>query len=881
MSRLSRWSVPVFALAGILGALPVVAPSADAVRISAIVYPNESGTQVVSADAGDRFTCAVLSGGRAKCWGNNAVGQLGQGDTQNRTAVDLNLGDKLRTIDVGGGRRVKSITTGTVHACALLDNGSVKCWGFGSEGQLGYGNTLSLGDNNGEMGSALPAVNLGTGRRAKALAAGNYHTCALLDNNTVKCWGLNSDGQLGQGDAFDRGDEPGEMGDALPAINLGTRRTARAIVADGFSTCALLDNGTAKCWGSNWSGQLGQGDVNSRGDGPGEMGNALPAINLGTGRRAKALTLGFAHACAVLDNGTVKCWGNSVLGQLGQGNTNSRGDGAGEMGNALPAINLGTGRRAKAITAGEYHTCVILDNNTVKCWGYNSYGQLGRGDTFNRGDDPGEMGDALAPLDLGTGRSARSISAGDHQNCVVLSDRTVACWGQGIYGQLGTGDGSDRGNDPGEMGDALIPVNLGVQVRSISTYATHACAILENRTLECWGRNSSGELGVGDTNNRGDSPDEMGIFHPMVLLGTGRTVRSLAVGMGAEHTCAILDTAQIKCWGKNNRGQLGLGDTNNRGDGLGEMGDALATVNLGTGRTARSVAVGVDFTCAVLDNGTVKCWGNNEFGKLGLGNTDSRGDGGGEMGDALPAVQLGSGRRATAVTVGALHACALLDNGTVKCWGYNAVGQLGIGDTVNRGDNAGEMGNVLPAVRLGTGRKARSISAGAFHTCALLDNGTVKCWGMNSDGSLGVGDKLPRGFELGGMGNALPAVDLGAGRKARAISTGVAFTCALLDNGTVKCWGQNISGQLGMGDVISRGDNDEELGNYLPAIAVGGSRRVLAVSAGGFSTCALLDDRSLRCWGENSDGQLGRGDSSDRGDGPNEMGLNLKPVALT
>ena len=155
---------------------------------------------------------------------------------------------------------------------------------------------------------------------------------------------------------------------------------------------------------------------------------------------------------------------------------------------------------------------------------------------------------------------------------------------------------------------------------------------------------------------------------------------------------------------------------------------------------------------------------------------------------------------------------------TVKCWGDNGYGQLGLGDTADRGDQSGEMGGDLPAVDLGAGRIATAITAGGYHTCALLDDATVKCWGWGWHGRLGLGDMASLGDEPGEMGVNLPAVDLGAGRTATAITAGDAHTCALLDDATVKCWGDNGAGQLGLGDTANRGDEPGEMGVNLPAV---------------------------------------------------------------
>jgi len=194
-----------------------------------------------------------------------------------------------------------------------------------------------MGDNSSEM-AGLPSIDLGTGRTATAIDAGYNHTCALLDNASVKCWGHNQFGKLGIGNTTNMGDDSGEM-DLLTSIDLGTGRTATAISASLSHTCALLDNASVKCWGANGSGELGIGNTNNMGDGSGEMGDNLPVVDLGTGRTATAIAAGYYHSCALLDNASVKCWGKNDYGQLGIDNTTTMGDGSGEMA-VLPSIDL-------------------------------------------------------------------------------------------------------------------------------------------------------------------------------------------------------------------------------------------------------------------------------------------------------------------------------------------------------------------------------------------------------------------------------------------------------------------------------------------------------------------------------------------------------------
>jgi len=247
------------------------------------------------------------------------------------------------------------------------------------------------------MGDHLPAVDLGQGVSVSGAAVGAWYSCALLNAGAVKCWGTNDSGELGQGDTLGRGSLPGELGDLLPPVDLGTGRTATALASAVFRTCALLDGGEVKCWGFNGDGGLGIQAPGNVGDEPHEMGDDLPVVNLGAGRRALELAGGDSFMCARLENGAVKCWGINSSGQLGLGDTNHR-NRAASMGDNLPEVDLGTGRSARSICAQSASACALLDNGQVKCWGQG--GGLGLGDKETRGDEMGEMGDNLPSVDL-------------------------------------------------------------------------------------------------------------------------------------------------------------------------------------------------------------------------------------------------------------------------------------------------------------------------------------------------------------------------------------------------------------------------------------------------------------------------------------------------
>jgi len=850
------------------------------------VYKLGFSLSVSSLSAGAGHTCALLNSGGVKCFGRNLLGAPTGQVSYDRGLEAGDMGDALPSVTLGYGRTVKALATGAYHACAILDNGSVKCWGANGSGSLGVGDVNHRSAGASEMGNALATVDLGSGRTATAVTAGGGYSCAILDNGSVKCWGNNVYGSLGLGDVVNRGDVSGQMGDRLPNVNLGTGRTALTIAAGVGHTCAILDNGELKCWGLNNYGQLGLGDRNSRGDAAGQMGDSLPAVDIGTGHTVHGLALGNYQTCVLLENATLKCWGYAGFGAIGSADANSRGDSPGEMGDGLATVSLGTGRTVQSVVAGGNHTCAILDDGSVKCWGYNAQGQLGLGDTALHGDEAGEMGDGLSAVDLGTGRTAKRLVATYINTCAELDNGQVKCWGGAYVGMLGVGPSDARGDQPGDMGDSLPSFNLG-SGRCIKSFGSgfafhYGCALLDNDNVKCWGGNSYGQLGIDRSSNVGDEPGDAGAPRlSYVSLGTGVSV--VHVGAGDYHSCALLSNGSVKCWGANLYGTSGLGDTARHDGRASYLGNNLPAVNLGSGRTAIALYVGAEHSCAVLDNGSLKCWGRNNHGQLGLGDTDDRGDNPGEMGDALPAVALGTGRHVKSMHLGANHSCAILDNDSLKCWGINDAAQLGVGRGADLGDGPAEMGDALPAVSLGTGRYAIKVSGGYYNTCAILDNGSLKCWGDNTHGQLGLGNKLMHGNNAAGMGDGLPAIALGTGRTAVSIGLGVSHVCALLDNSTVKCWGFGAYGKLGYGDTADRGDDAGEMGDSLPTVDFGAGQTVASLAAGWYHNCVALSSAgasAIRCWGNGDQGALGQNDNVSRGDNAGEMGAALTSVNL-
>lgn len=362
---------------------------------------------------GNSHTCALFANGDVKCWGINSNGQLGYGHTVERRAP---VGEVL---DFGAGRKVSQLAAGGSHTCAILDDGSVKCWGINGSGQLGYGDVVQR-----NAPSDAP-IALGEGRTATALALSSAHTCALLDDDSVKCWGLGASGRLGYGDTSDRLAPPdatldfGEHGD-------GTPRRALTIGAGQTHTCALLDDGFISCWGQNDRAQLGTGDAFER--------STPTPIVLPGGVATTHLAVTGWGACTFLDAESLTCWGWNMFGQLGYGDLGSR--------STAPSTYLDFGGTAVTeLSPGNAHMCALLGDGTVRCWGYNGLGQLGYDDLSNRLSPP-PTGVALSGL------VAKHVYARSHSTCVVFDDDSMKCWGANGNGQLGYGDTMDRLSPP-------------------------------------------------------------------------------------------------------------------------------------------------------------------------------------------------------------------------------------------------------------------------------------------------------------------------------------------------------------------------------------------------------------------------------------------------
>lgn len=347
-----------------------------------------------------------------------------------------------------GGVARNTVAGGGYHTCAVVDGG-IKCWGFNDRDVGEMGNPSVF------YGSAVPVDVPGLTSGMKAITAGERHSCALTDNGSVKCWGHNGYGQLGDGTTTHR---------PSPVSILGFGAEVVAIAAGSTHTCALTNSGGMKCWGRNNYGQLGDGTTSDR-----LTPSDVPGLTSG----AIAIAVSSYHTCAVVSGGAVKCWGRNVEGQLGDGTTSDR---------LTPTSVIGLSSDASTVAASYGNTCALTIGGGVKCWGVNSSGAVGDGTTTKR----------LTPVDVtGLAAGVSSISAGSGYVCALTNSGGAKCWGKNSYGALG--DGTD---EPSRLVPANV-VGLNSSVVSVSvSFASHTCAAMSDGGIKCWGYNYWGQLGV-------------------------------------------------------------------------------------------------------------------------------------------------------------------------------------------------------------------------------------------------------------------------------------------------------------------------------------------------------------------------------------------------
>jgi alpha-tubulin suppressor-like RCC1 family protein len=376
---------------------------------------------------------------------------------------------------VAGGRRgsAASLSAGAEHTCALRDTSEISCWGSDAFGQVGNGDLV--GEVTDQQYQTPANTPLPSSRTGKAIAAGGRNSCVLLDDNRISCWGDDTSGQIGDGPVNNNLSEPDTV--------VTTPETVVSLAVNLDYSCGLFATGNVQCWGSDDDGQLGNGGADvTPGGGDVDTATNAPALEFPAARTASAVTTGSTHACAILDNAQISCWGSNGDGEVGNGS------GAAVITAPSATLALPGGQSAEGVSAGRNHTCAVLSSGGVTCWGSDSNGQLGNGAPTADVTQP--------PSAIALPAGAVAVATSANHTCAVLTTNALYCWGDDDSGQIGTA---------GANADAATPVSVLSNVEAVALGDNHTCALLTNGSVTCWGSDSKGQLGNGAAGNT-DAP---------------------------------------------------------------------------------------------------------------------------------------------------------------------------------------------------------------------------------------------------------------------------------------------------------------------------------------------------------------------------------------
>jgi alpha-tubulin suppressor-like RCC1 family protein len=467
---------------------------------------------------------------------------------------------------------------------------------------------------------------------------------------------------------------------------------------------------------------------------------------------------------------------------------------------------------ATAVACGWSHTAVLLADGTVRTFGFNDNGQLGINDTTNRS----------TPVQVfGISSSATAVACGGAHTTILLADGTVRTFGSNNAGQLGVNVAGGSRQTPVQV------FGISSSATAVACGSTHTAILLADGTVRTFGYNGSGQLGVNDNTNR---PTPVQVF--------GISSSATAIACGQYHSAVVLADGTVRTFGFNSNGQLGVNDTTTR---------QTPVQVFGISSSATAVAAGLRHTAVLLADGTVRTFGRNNEGQIGVNDTTGR---------ETPVQVFGISSSATAVLCGRMFTAILLSDGTLRTFGQNNFGQLGLGDTASRLTPV----QVVSALSYGGSFK---IAGGASHTAVILTDGTVRTFGYNAQSSLGVNDTTDR---------YTPVQVWGISSSATAVACAGAYhTAVLLANGTIRTFGFNAQGQLGVNDTATR---------PTPVQVFGISSSATAVACGRFNTAVLLVNGTVMMFGDNRSGQLGVNDNTNRPTPVQVFGISSSATAL-
>lgn len=659
----------------------------------------------------------------------------------------------------------------------------------------------------------------------KLISTSGDHTCTIRHiNNALNCWGGNDRAQIGNNSVIDIG---------LPLV-VSSYRDWRQVSAGLKHSCGIRDQNILQkdsvgnleivgleyslwCWGDNSSNQLGLEDKNS--DGIPDTDRQRVPGRIGEGDDWSLAYAGGPHSCAIRaeettgtdESGntvvtntdhTLWCWGDNRFGQLGDGDT--------KMVFLPKQVDANTDWLMMSL--GEHHSCGIRDddgNNSLWCWGQNTFNQLGAITATDPQVTPHKVDD----------NSWASVSSAKKHSCAIRTDNSLWCWGTNSFGQLGNNTNID----------SVVPIQVTTATdwQSVGTGSLHTCAAKLNGSLWCWGNNAFGQLALEELSHQ-QLPQQ--IISDTIFK---------AVSTGEYHTCAMDEDDLAHCWGLNTLGQIGQ--------------DTLANTRLPRTYNTEDwsdIASGRDFSCGIkAEDDSLWCGGLNNNGQLGDGTPLHR------PSPVLVKTQGDAPTRWASVSIGANQTCAIQEDETLWCWGANESFQLGHDDSLTPIEHGPNYFGHWEPNEITVGATSFSwieVSAGLHHSCALKRDPTgftPWCWGNNTFGQLGNNTRIAQAEPTQVSTNAdWINISSNGGH-----SCGIRETSILPLRRELYCWGRNNAGQVG------NGSNDD----VLQPTRIGSDHDWISITTGAVHSCgireisAIPQERALFCWGSNQIGQLG------------------------
>ena len=717
---------------------------------------------------------------------------------------------------------------------------SPAAWGRNSAGQLGNGSTI---DSSTPV--AVTSTGVLAGKAVVAVAAGQSHSLALCADGMAAAWGYNTSGQLGNGSTTDS-----SVPVAVTATGVLAGKTVVAITAGGSHSLALCADGTVAAWGYNSSGQLGNGGTTNS-----STPVAVTLTGVLAGKTVVAVAAGQYHSLALCTDGTVAAWGANSSGQLGNsGTTDSSTPGA------VTATGVLAGKVVIAVAAGSSHSLVLCADGTVAAWGANTYGRLGNGSTTSS-----SVPVAVTATGVLAGKTVVAVAAGTSHSLALCSDGTMAAWGYNTYGQLGN-NGTASSSTPVLV--TSTGVLAGKTAFAVAAGDSHSLGLCSDGTVAAWGYNSYGQLG-----NSGTTASSMPVAVTSTGLLAGKSVGEIAAGNSHTLALAALPLAT-------NTGIAGI--TVNSGTIIPAYASGVDTYGACVAKDINSITVipTVSDPNAVVEvNGTAVA-----------------------SGTASPSIALATGVNAIILRVKAedravdkTYTLSVLrpeplnaifnapDDPALIFPAYDATGlsvrfqlnfypepgcqltlvkNTGAGLIIGRFSNLAQWQLVrIPYHGVNYPFVATYYGGTGNDLVLVWAYQSLAAWGANSSGQLGNGSTTASTTPV-----AVAATGLLAGRTVVASAAGFSHSLALCADGTVAAWGSNSSGQLG-----NSGTTSSSVPVAVTATGVLAGKTVIAVAAGNAHSLALCDDGTVAAWGNNSDGQLGNGNTTS----------SSKPVAVT